>query len=52
MQGEGSAQLSIPVVLCHWAHATADAPVLLAPGRPPLSYGELYGQTRVLREAT
>jgi acyl-CoA synthetase (AMP-forming)/AMP-acid ligase II/thioesterase domain-containing protein/aryl carrier-like protein len=45
---EGSAQLSIPAVLGHWARATPDAPALLAPGRRPLTYAELYEQTRAV----
>jgi hypothetical protein len=49
---EGSAQLSIPAVLAHWAHATPDAPALLAPRWPPLSYSAFYEQSRAFRKAT
>ena len=35
-------------MLGHWAQATPDAPALLAPGRPPLTYAALYEQTRAV----
>ncbi len=37
--------MTIPELLRRWAEATPDAPALMAPGREPLSYRQLFEQT-------
>jgi len=34
--------LCIPHLLAQWAERTPDAPAILAPGYPPLTYGRLW----------